>query len=148
MRSHCSLCAYVDDSTSFLENRSKDLRQMLDDFRSGYHEEYPHLYWEYINRLIYFKEKIRDFQKNGDYDHILKVDSGYDKEDLWGAATTNRNLLSSLLVRSYIKNPGPYANKNDISLNAEVIWPVVTSSITDIAEAVAASRHALRMNSS
>ena len=139
--------AYVCDSTEFLENRSQDLRQMLDDFRSGYHEQYPHLYCEYINRLISFKTKIRDFQKKGQFYYILKYHSGYDEDEhLWKYALTNHNLLSSLLVRSYIKNPSPYAKKDDISPDAEVIWTVVTSGITDIAEA--ASRHAERMNSS
>ena len=128
--------AYVCDSTMFLEKRSQDLRQMLDDFRSGYHEQYPHLYCEYINRLISFKTKIRDFQKKGQFYYILKYHSGYDEDEhLWKYALTNHNLLSSLLVRSYIKNPSPYAKKDDISPYAEVIWPVVTSGITDIAEA-------------
>ena len=120
---------------------------MLDDFRSGYHEQYPHHYCEYINRLISFKTKIRDFQKRGQFSHILKYHSGYDEDEhLWKYALTNHNLLSSLLVRSYIKNPSPYAKKDDISPDAEVIWAVVTSGITDIAEA--ASRHAERINSS
>jgi hypothetical protein len=135
--------AYVCASTHFLENRSQDLRQMLDDFRSGWHEQYPHLYCEYINRLISFKAKIRDFQKKEEFSYILKYHSGYasneaeeEEEDrLWKYAVTNHNLLSSLLVRSYIKKASPYAKKNDISFHDEVIWTVVTSSITDIAEA-------------
>ncbi len=147
MSSSSSVDAYVCDSTMFLEKRSQDLRQMLDDFRSGYHEQYPHHYCEYINRLISFKTKIRDFQTKREFDYILKYHSSYDEdENLWKYALTNHNLLSSLLVRSYIKNPSPYAKKDDISLDAEVIWAVVTSGITDIAEA--ASRHAERMNSS
>ena len=129
--------AYVCDSTMFLEQRSQDLRQMLDDFRSGYHEQYPHHYCEYQNRLISFKTKIRDYQKKGQFYYILKYHSVPDEDEhLWKYASTNHNLLSSLLVRSYMKNPSPYAKKNDISPDAEVIWPVVTSGITDIAEAV------------
>jgi hypothetical protein len=119
----------------FLEQRSQDLRQMLDDFRS--HEQYPHHYCEYQNRLISFKTKIRDYQKKGQFYYILKYHSVPDEDEhLWKYASTNHNLLSSLLVRSYMKNPSPYAKKNDISPDAEVIWPVVTSGITDIAEAV------------
>jgi hypothetical protein len=137
MSSSSSVDAYVCDSTMFLENRSQDLRQMLDHFRSGYHEQYPHQYCEYRNRLISFKTKIRDFQKQGQFYYILKYNSGYDEDEpLWKYASTNHNLLYSLLVRSYMKNPSPYAKKDDISPDAEVIWPVVTSGITDIAEAL------------
>lgn len=145
MSSSSYVAAYVCDSTEFLEKRAQDLRQMLDDFRSGYHEEYPHLYCEYINRLISFKTKIRDFQKKEQFWHILKYHSDTD-EHLWKYALTNHNLLCSLLARSYIKNPSPYAKKDDISFDAKVIWAVVTSSITDIAEAV--SWHAEMINSS
>jgi hypothetical protein len=140
MSSSTYVDAYVCDSTMFLEKLSQDLRQMLDDFRSGYHEQYPHQYCEYINRLISFKTKIRDFQKQGKFYYILKYHSGYDEDEhLWKYALTNHNLLSSLLVRSYIKNPSPYAKKDDISPDAEVVWAVVTSGITDIAEAATAS---------
>ncbi len=105
----------------------EDLRKMRDDFLSGYHEEYPNSYYEYLSRLISLQTRIQEFQENGEYDYYLK----YSHLDDGEFESLNHNLLYSLLKRSYIKKYD-WKQKNPKTYSDEVIWPAVTSAITDI----------------
>jgi hypothetical protein len=111
----------------FLQRLLEDLRKMRDDFLSGYHEEYPNSYYEYLSRLISLQTRIQEFQENGEYDYYLK----YSHLDDGEFESLNHNLLYSLLKRSYIKKYD-WKQKNPKTYSDEVIWPAVTSAITDI----------------
>ncbi len=118
---------YSENSTRFLQRLLEDLRKMRDDFLSGYHEEYPHSYYEYESRLISLQTRIQEFQENGEYEYYLK----YSDEDSSEFGCLNHDLLYSLLKRSYIKKYD-WKQKNPKTYSDEVIWPDVTSVITDI----------------
>ena len=118
---------YSLSSRMFLQRLLEDLRKMRDDFLSGYHEEYPNSYYEYLSRLISLQTRIQEFQENGEYDYYLK----YSHLDDGEFESLNHNLLYSLLKRSYIKKYD-WKQKNPKTYSDEVIWPAVTSAITDI----------------
>jgi len=120
---------YSLSSRMFLQRLLEDLRKMRDDFLSGYHEEYPNSYYEYLSRLISLQTRIQEFQENGEYDYYLKYLYLDDYSSEFGSL--NHNLLYSLLKRSYIKKYD-WKQKNPKTYSDEVIWPAVTSAITDI----------------
>jgi hypothetical protein len=125
--------SYLVHSTCLLQNTLEDLRKMRDDFLSGWHEEYPHHYCEYLNRLRSMQTRIREFQEDGDYQHYMKYSCRIDDsdDDSPHLETLNHNLLYSLLKRSYMKKYD-WRQKNRKTWYDEVIWPAVTSAITDI----------------
>jgi len=113
----------------FLQRLLEDLRKMRDDFLSGYHEEYPNNYFSYLYRMISLQTRIQEFQENGEYDYYLKY-SAFD-DDSSEFESLNHNLLYSLLKRSYIEKYD-WKQKNPKTYSDEIIWPAVTSAITDI----------------
>jgi hypothetical protein len=132
--------SYMLRSALFLKNLSQQLREMQQDHTSGYHRSQGWHPGVYVARLDYLKREVHNFRvTNRTMDAILESALDTRKHHtleseilLWRRASSRHALLASLLrefeaaVRSSRENPHAPPS----------IWPVVTSGIADIENAL------------